>query len=220
MVSYAKCLILGSALALAACGKPSNSDEAIRAQQGPDGKVAAAGSEEAGDCLIAIWEAREKSGNFGGDAERQFDRDHDKAEGGAISCATGSSATQFEATLKALRDSATNSDRAALLAESGIPLLFINSAGETQELKDALSLEAAFDDVFTEKTIEKLRNIALEKMTVVPNKGGFFDLGALWLVVPETGGRPRLVTVNDQAAAEAAEVAAAVANAVQEDPAN
>ena len=211
MGNFAKIICLAALLGVSACGKSSPSDEAVRAQQGPDGKRVEASSEEAADCLIAIWETREKAGDFGGEAERQFDRDHDKAEGGAISCATGSSASQFERTLKALRDSAGNSDRAALLAEAGIPLLFIDSKGKVEELTDAKALEAAFDNVFTKATIAKLRTIELEKMIVVPNKGGFFDLGALWLVVPETGARPRLVTVNDQAAAEASEVAAAVA---------
>lgn len=199
-------------IALGACDRSSPAEEAIEEAQGPEGAEALAGSELAEDCLLVIWQERAKTGDFGGETERQYDRDHDSAEGGAISCATGSSASQFEKTLVALRDSAGNANRAALLAEAGIPLLFINGDGEVQELSSPEALEAAFDEIFTDATLERLRSLALEDMTVVPNKGGFFDLGSLWLVVPEVGARPKLVTVNDQAAAEVA--ALAIANEV------
>lgn len=208
-IRAADILALTALMALAACDRSSPTDSALETVQGPEGIEATAGSELAEDCLLVIWEAREQSGDFGGDAERQYDRAHDSADGGAISCATGSSASQFDKTLRALRDSAGNSDRAALLAEAGIPLLFIDGEGKVQELESAEALEAAFDQIFTEVTLEKLRGLALDDMTVVPNKGGFFDLGSLWLVVPEVGARPQLVTVNDQAAAEAAALAIA-----------
>ena len=193
-------------LSLAGCGAQDEERRPTQAieEASADGSRETAGSDAAEDCLLAIWETREGAEDYGGESERAFDRDHDSAAGGAISCATSTSASQFEKTLEALRSGATNGDRAQLLAEAGIPLLFIDKEGKATQIEDVKSLESAFDQVFTTETIDKLRAIALEDMTVVPEKGGFFDLGAIWLVVPEKGGRPQLVTVNDQAAAEAA----------------
>lgn len=200
---------LAVALGLAACGNEQSAAlDAVEDAQGPDGTREAAGSDAAEDCLLVIWEQRAGAEDFGGEDERAYDRAHDKADGGAISCATATSASQFEKTITALRDAAMNDDRAATLAQAGIPLLFIDKEGRSRELTDVAALEEAFDEVFTPETLERMRNLALDDMTVVPDKGGFFDLGALWLVVPETGGRPRLVTVNDQAFAEVAAIAA------------
>ncbi|MCJ8190574.1 hypothetical protein [Sphingomicrobium aestuariivivum] len=204
----AEWLCIAALLSLGACQEAESPAMQALDEAQVDGEKVAPGSSAAEDCLLFIWEAREAAGDFGGDDERTYDRDHDEAEGGAISCATATSASQFEKTLKALRDAATSGDRAATLAEAGIPLLFITEDGTTRELTEAKALEEAFEEVFTERTLERMRSLALEEMTVIPDKGAFFDLGALWLVVPETGARPKLVTVNSQAAAEAAAIAA------------
>lgn len=204
MGSFGKSMAALVVLALAACDTATPTENAIEEAQGPEGEAVPPGSEAASECLEDIWQAREAMGDFDADAERRFDQQHDSAKGGAISCATGTSASQFEATLTALRAAATDSDRAGLLAEAGIPLLFITADGETRKLESPEALEAAFDTVFAPATIEKLRILSLDDMTVVPGKGGFFELGAFWLVVPELGARPQLATVNDQAAAEAA----------------
>ena len=187
----------------------SDAERAIELAQGPDGERARAGGEAATDCLEEIWAVRERADDFGGDEERDFDRAHDAAAGGAISCATATSATQFVRTIEALRESATNRDRAAVLERAGIPLLFINSDGNREEIRDRVALEAAFDRIFTDRTLERMKTLDLEDLTVVPGKGGFFDLGAIWLVVPETGAEPKLVTLNDQASAEMEAIAAA-----------
>ncbi|WP_265564220.1 hypothetical protein [Sphingomicrobium arenosum] len=204
------------ALALTGCGEGESPAMQALDEAQVDGSREAAGSSAAEDCLLVIWDAREKAGDFVGESERDYDRSHDAAEGGAISCATATSASQFEKTLKALRDAATSGDRAATLAEAGIPLLFIGEDGTIRELTEAAMLEEAFDEVFTQNTLDRMRSLALEQMTVIPDKGAFFDLGALWLVVPETGARPKLVTVNSQAAAEAAAAALAQAQAGEE----
>ncbi|MCJ7421705.1 hypothetical protein [Sphingomicrobium astaxanthinifaciens] len=213
----AELFALAGLLSLAACQEAQ--DPAMQAldEAQVDGAKVAPGSTAAEDCLLVIWEVREQAGDFGGDAERDYDRSHDEAAGGAISCATATSASQFEKTLKALRDAASSGDRAATLAEAGIPLLFIDEDGTSRELTEVRALEEAFDEVFTQKTLERMRSLALEQMTVIPDKGAFFDLGALWLVVPETGARPKLVTVNSQAAAEAAAAAAREAAAAPAD---
>ena len=44
-------------------------------------------------------------------------------------------------------------------------------------------------------------------LRVASEQGGFFDLGALWLVVDRQGGKPRLMTVNRQALDEALDAA-------------
>ncbi|WP_343343546.1 hypothetical protein WJT74_08125 [Sphingomicrobium sp. XHP0239] len=189
--------------------RESDAERAIELAQGPEGERARPGGEAATDCLEDIWAVREQADDYGGQSERDFDRANDAAEGGAISCATATSATQFVRTIEALRDSASNRDRAAVLERAGIPLLFINSAGEREEIRDRASLEAAFDRIFTDRTLDRMQNLELEDLTVVPDKGAFFDLGAIWLVVPETGAEPKLVTLNDQASAEMEAIAAA-----------
>ena len=55
--------------------------------------------------------------------------------------------------------------------------------------------------------IEVLQGLDLSRMSVAKDEGGYFELGAIWLVVDRDGGRPRLMTVNRQALDEALETA-------------
>lgn len=159
-------------------------------------------SEAERDCLLVVWEQQASP-------DRNFDRAHDMAEGGLISCATGTSASQYEATLSALRDAASGNDRDGLRRELNIPLLYIDADGNRRDMVEADLAESDFDEVFSPDMLELMRSLDLNEMTVVPDQGGFFELGALWLSPGEPGGRPRLVTVNRQALAEAAAAAAA-----------
>jgi len=136
--------------------------------------------------------------------DRNFDRANDLAEGGLISCATGTSASQYEATLAALREAASGDDRNALLGELNIPLLFIDAEGNRRDLLDTDIAEREFTEVFSPEMLALMRDLELSEMTVVPDQGGFFELGAIWLSPGKPGGRPRLVTVNRQALSEAA----------------
>jgi hypothetical protein len=139
--------------------------------------------------------------------DQAFDSAHDSAEGGAISCATGSSASQFEAALAAIRAAAKSRDKAGLLDQLGIPLLYIDAAGNRRELQRPEMVEAVFDEVFSPATMALLERVRLEDLTVVAGEGAFLELGAIWLVVDEPGGRPRIATVNRQALDEAAQAA-------------
>ena len=152
------------------------------------------------DCLAVVWENQAKP-------DRVYDRAHDKANGGAISCATSSSASQFRDAIADLRLAAESRDKARILEQVGLPLLYIDASGNPKQLRSEAAVEAAFDRVFNEETLALLRRIDIGDMTVVPRQGGFFELGALWLVVPEPGARPRLLTVNQQALGEAAAAA-------------
>ncbi|ANU07665.1 hypothetical protein [Paraurantiacibacter namhicola] len=151
------------------------------------------------DCLLLVWEKQDTR-------DEDFDRAHDMATGGAISCATNTSASRFDRVLKRLRDAATRRDKAALLSEVGIPLLYIDENGN-QRLLEGEALDAAFDEAFTPEMLDTLAGLDLRELSVVPGEGGFFRLGALWLVVDEPGGDPKLVSVNAQALGEAAEAA-------------
>lgn len=148
---------------------------------------------------MVVWERE-------GRANAAFDRANDRASGGAISCATGASASRFNSALSTLRAAAASGDKAAILREVGIPLLYIDAAGERRELTDPEAVDAAFGEVFSPQVIALLSRVRLEDMEVVDGQGAFFDLGALWLVVDESG-RPRIVTVNAQALGEAAAAA-------------
>lgn len=152
------------------------------------------------DCLVVVWEQQASP-------DRDFDRANDLAEGGLISCATGTSASQFEATLSALRNAASGDDRDALLGEVGIPLLYIDSEGNRRDLLETDLAAREFAEVFSPDMLALMRELSLSDMTVVPEQGGFFQLGAIWLTAGEPGGRPRLVTINRQALAEAAAAA-------------
>lgn len=159
--------------------------------------TAATEAEAERDCLLVVWEQQDAP-------DRNFDRANDLAEGGLISCGTGTSASQYEATLAALRDAASGDDRNALLGELNIPLLFIDAQGNRRDLLDTDIAEVEFTEVFSPEMLALMRNLDLSDMTVVPDQGGFFELGAIWLRPGEPGGRPRVVTVNRQALAEAA----------------
>ncbi|MBT8427909.1 MAG: hypothetical protein KJO02_07755, partial [Erythrobacter sp.] len=69
------------------------------------------------DCLLYVWSGEE-------DPDIEFDRAHDVVQGGAISCATGTSPSHFEAAIGALREAAQSGDKARLLEQLGIPLLY------------------------------------------------------------------------------------------------
>ena len=152
------------------------------------------------DCLLLVWSSQEKP-------RAQFDRTHDFVDGGAISCATGTSASQFDAAIAALRDAARSGNKRRMLAEIGLPLLYIDAAGNRREIEDRAEVEAVFDEIFDPAMIALLQRLDLSQMSVAKDQGGFFTFGAVWLVVDRDGGRPRLVTVNRQALDEALETA-------------
>ncbi|RJY10218.1 hypothetical protein D6201_05555 [Aurantiacibacter aquimixticola] len=161
------------------------------------------------DCLVVVWDEQATP-------NRDFDREHDLVEGGAISCATGTSASEFEAALTNIRAAAAANDRAALIRELNIPLLYIDRDGTPQALPETAVVERGFDDIFTPEMLLLMQDLKLEDMTVVPDQGAFFQLGSIWLVASEKGGRPRLVTVNRQALDEA--IASARETALEEEP--
>ncbi|HBM72098.1 MAG TPA: hypothetical protein DD436_05620, partial [Erythrobacter sp.] len=71
--------------------------------------------------------------------------------------------------------------------------------------------EAVFDEIFDADMLALLERLDLSQMSVAKDQGGFFELGAVWLVVDREGGRPRLMTVNRRALGEARDAAAAPA---------
>lgn len=158
-------------------------------------------SEAERDCLLVVWEQQASP-------DREFDRANDLTEGGLISCATGTSASQYEATLTALREAASGNDRDGVRRELNIPLLYIDEDGNRRDMVETDLASSDFDEVFSPEMLDLMRSLDLKEMTVVPDQGGFFELGAIWLSPGEPGGRPRLVTVNREALAEAATAAA------------
>ena len=162
----------------------------------PAGSGAALTGTAPADCLNAVWKAQATP-------NKAFDRAHDQADGGSISCATGTSASAFAATLAAIRAAAASGDKAKLAAQVGLPLLYIDSARKRRKLdRDQLASDAA--EVFSPAVLALLRRIDLGDLAVVPHEGAFADLGAVWLVAGRTGGQPRIVTIDRQALAEAA----------------
>lgn len=182
-----------AALALAAggCGEPSPSRPVEEPQ---------AAAEQVEDCLPLVWESQAVR-------TERFDRENDRVNGGTISCATGTSPGQFEAALAAIRAAAASGDKAALLVELGMPLLYIDAAGNRREVQQGELAGALFDEVFPPDVLALLGRVRLEDLTVVPDQGTFVELGSVWLVVDSFGGRPRIVTVNRQALGEAAAAA-------------
>ena len=173
--------------------------------------IVAKGEAAPGDCLLLVWSSQKER-------NPQFDRDHDFVEGGAISCATGTSASQFDVAISTLRDAARSGDKARLLCEVGLPLLYIDGDGKRREIKDRTEVEAVFDEIFDPAMIEVLQKLDLSRMSVAKDQGGFFELGAIWLVVDRDGGRPRLMTVNRQALDEALDPARERADRNQGEP--
>lgn len=167
--------------------------------------------EQTDDCLLVVWEAQQER-------DIAFDRAHDRVRGGAISCATGTSPSQFESVIASVREAAYSGDKSLMLREVNIPLIYIDEAGGRRALDEPATLDAVFEEVFDGATMTMLQRLDLAQMTVVPEqKGGFFELGSLWLVVDRPGARPRIVTVNRQAILEAAEAARAKAEAMPDE---
>ena len=183
-------LLLAIAAILSAC----------TAETGPGDEAEPIEREGPEDCLLMVWSGQVKP-------RIDFDRAHDAVEGGAISCATGTSASEFDAAITALREAARSGNKAHVLEQLGLPLLYIDAEGERREIEDRREVEEIFDEVFDQPVLDALQRIDLSSMSVDPDNGAYFELGALWLVVDKDGGRPRLVTVNRQALDEAAEAA-------------
>ena len=154
------------------------------------------GKGKSADCLAEVWQAQAAP-------DKAFDRAHDPADGGAISCATGTSASQFASALAAIRRAAASGDKAALIAQVALPLLYIDQSGRKREL-DRDALAASADEIFSPPVLALLKEIRLEELSTVPQEGAFAELGAVWLAAGRTGGRPRIVTIDRQALAEAA----------------
>lgn len=148
------------------------------------------------NCLATVWRAQQNR-------DERFDRAHDRVEGGTISCATGTTPSRFRDAIAALRSGAEDRSGPRILEQIGLPLLHIDPAGKTTRLQSKAAVEASFDSVFDDKTLQALRRAKLDQLTVVPKQGGFLELGGLWLVAPGPGMQPRLVTVNQQALREA-----------------
>lgn len=194
-----------SAALIAGCA-PTDETPAERPTEAPE-----AAEPRADDCLLLVW-SNQKERNA------RFDRDHDFVDGGAISCATGTSASQFDAAIQALREAAKSGNKARLLEQLGLPLLYIDAQGERREIEDRAEVEAVFDEIFDPSMLALLQRLDLSRMSVAKDQGGYFELGALWLVVDQGGGRPRLMTVNRQALDEALEAARDQAERNQGDP--
>ena len=192
---------IGLATAIAACS-PAPADILVPEDQSePLVQVIEeeARTDPAENCLLLVWSEQE-------DPDVEFDRANDAVNGGAISCATGTSPSQFEAAIETLREAAQSGDKARLLEQVGLPLLYIDADGERRELSED-QIDTLFDEVFDERMVAVLRDLDLSQMTVDKEQGAYFELGSLWLVVDDTGGKPRIVTVNRQALEEAAEAA-------------
>ncbi|WP_247712946.1 hypothetical protein [Qipengyuania intermedia] len=192
---------IGLATALAACSPAPADILAPEDQSEPLVQVIEeqARTDPVENCLLLVWSEQE-------DPDVEFDRANDAVNGGAISCATGTSPSQFEAAIETLREAAQSGDKARLLEQVGLPLLYIDADGERRELSED-QIDTLFDEVFDERMVAVLRDLDLSQMTVDKEQGAYFELGSLWLVVDDTGGKPRIVTVNRQALEEAAEAA-------------
>ncbi|SMQ58144.1 hypothetical protein SAMN06297468_0119 [Altererythrobacter xiamenensis] len=149
------------------------------------------------NCLLLVWENQ-------ADPDQMFDRANDTVEGGAISCATGTSPTQYAQAIQAIRVAARSGDRAAMLDNVGIPLLYLDADGKRRELRDPAEIETVFDEIFDPEMLRMMRDLDLQQMAVENQAGGYFGLGALWLVPEGPGQQPRIVTINRQALNEAA----------------
>jgi hypothetical protein len=144
-------------------------------------------------CLPQVWQSQDSP-------DEAFDVAHDKVEGGSISCATETTPSVYSAALRAIRAAAIKGDRAALARESAAKLLVIDALGGRRDLPGQ---DSSGEDVFTPDLLTLLSQVELSDMTVAPDGGGFFALGTVWLAPPEPGARPRIVTINLQALAEA-----------------
>lgn len=203
-------------LALAACTPVAEEEESVAltpatAQERQEVALEQALDTARDDCLLVVWSEQEER-------KAEFDRAHDIVKGGAISCATGTSASQFDAAITAIREAAKSGNKARMLEEIGMPLMYIDAEGERRPIEDRKTIESLFDEVFDERMIATLQNLDLKDMTVVPDQGAFFELGSLWLVVDEKGGRPSIVTVNRQALDDAARAAREKAESRQSTP--
>ena len=130
-----------------------------------------------------------------------------KATGDPSDCLLLVWSSQFDAAIATLREAAKSGNKARLLQEVGLPLLYIDADGNRREIEDRQEVEAVFDEIFDPSMIEVLQELDLSRMRVAKDQGGYFELGAIWLVVDRDGGRPRLMTVNRQALDEALETA-------------
>lgn len=194
MIRQASLILSATGLLLGACSAQGEDAEEAPVQ------LLAKAEEQPEDCLLLVWSNQDER-------RVDFDRKHDFVEGGAISCATGTSASQFDAAIAALREAAKSGNKARMLEEVGIPLLYIDATGNRREIEEREEVEAVFDEIFDPPMLDRLQQLDLSNMTVAKDQGAFFDLGAIWLVVDEDGGRPRLMTVNRQALGEALEAA-------------
>lgn len=149
-----------------------------------------------GDCLAEVWPKDRAQ-------DRTFDRAHDAVEGGSLSCATGTTPREFDAALETMRVAALKKDRRALLASINAPLLFIDAAGKRSNLAGRADIEREQARVLTDDLLAALARMSIDKVTVVPDQGAFFDLGAVWIASRDESGVPRVVTINLQALEEA-----------------
>lgn len=191
-------------LLLSACGNGASPEDATAEQGSAEEETVAldelpAPQREAAleNCLERLWDEEAPV------EQRSFDVENDRIGGVSLSCAMSTTATQLRQALVALKQAAEAEDRAAILDYVGIPFLYIEEDGEARQLTEQDEINERLDEVFDEDTMAMLRRIEPSEITVIPDQGAFLELGALWLVAPEAGGPPRIVTINHQALDEA-----------------
>ena len=182
-------LVALSALALAACDSAP--------MDTPAEATLATVAQPTEGCLARVWQEQESP-------DPEFDRAHDQADGGSISCDLGTSASRLAATLADIRAAAAAGDRTALRRHLAVPLLHIDADGTRRQLSAGDLDGSMLDEILQPELMALLARGRLEDLAVVPDEGAFLELGAVWLAVRGGDGLPRIVTVNHQALAEAA----------------
>ena len=100
-------IMLGVGIAaLSACSpaQPQSDERAAARVPQPPSPLETAPTPASDNCLLVVWQDQKTR-------DEQFDLAHDSATGGAISCATGTSASQFANAFTAIRSAARAQDR-------------------------------------------------------------------------------------------------------------
>jgi hypothetical protein len=184
-------LSLAIAASLSACGStnPPSSNATADVAASATNVARPVAELTSADCLPPIWRRQSSP-------DRAFDQANDRLDGTLLSCKGFTSASALRQGITALQAAAATRQRDRISALVAYPFHYIDAANRHIPIRSQRQFLQRFDSIFTADTYRAISALELKDVQIDFNQGLSFSSGGIWFWVPDTGGVPKLRTVN------------------------